>query len=473
MPSNNLSLEDLVQVHARVDEQEKLLRESLYVHENAAKITRGLPQPSLEIKESLSAKEAQCQGLKRKWEELGGEEIETGDGDDEQWNEAIQTKLKLGDAQLSFVSIWLEHIAKQMKETPESSRGSAKYQELVESRERLQILQICSSREQVAVRRMTLPVDSGATLYRERARMRTVQQVWTSCITKHFEQLDHRKQLPHLSRNETASKNFSSSIREVYTLKNELGQYWCPITHHWWDKENMKVAHLVPHLIGEEGAGLIFGEPGKGRGVIWNIRNGLWIQKRVEKAFDAAQITIIPCANDRGQGKQFEVFVLDDSILDDRLVQSTITFRQLHGRPFDFKDIEMRPGRRYLYFMFVVAMGLLERRKEPGWPGKLLAASGKTPRVWATCGRYFKRGALRELANLIGANGDDPELFLEFDEAEASKVNKRLSVDLTSDRHTNEIATQLVLKAVDEKENRKLREESSSDDEESGKEEES
>jgi hypothetical protein len=76
----------------------------------------------------------------------------------------------------------------------------------------------------------------------------------------------------------------------------------------------------------------------------------------------------------------------------------------------------------------------------PGWAAAAMEAARRSPQqVWATCGRYWSRSALRELANVVNHDGNLPELA---DEPDTIPLHKTLTI---------EIARQLSISSMDKK----------------------
>jgi len=209
----------------------------------------------------------------------------------------------------------------------------------------------------------------------------------------------------------------------------EKGGWWCVAARRFTSGGYVRSMHIVPMYLGEEGVAGMFcqatgmGPKGKGRDALYDVRNGLLLHVDVAEAFEAFRLTIVPSSSkdekgekgekdEKGQGEEYEIFVLDETLMRQRLIgNGPLRFGDLHGQALEFRDVKERPERRYLYFMFVVAVAVCERRT--GRAASILAKSGKSAKIWNGCESYVERGTLRKLVEYIAHDGGR----LGFDEA--------------------------------------------------------
>jgi hypothetical protein len=149
----------------------------------------------------------------------------------------------------------------------------------------------------------------------------------------------------------------------------------------------------------------MFGNAEKGKEILWDTRNGLWICKTVEQAFDAGKAVIIPLKepqdhwNDRVD--RFKHVVLDKLLLEKGSFgdKGKYRWKDIHERELQFRNTN-RPARRYLYFHFVLTMLRRDRYEPPGWAENTMTLVSGI--IWATPGEYLRRSMLKRLAGLIG-----------------------------------------------------------------------
>lgn len=73
------------------------------------------------------------------------------------------------------------------------------------------------------------------------------------------------------------------SMRNKASSDPNLNPVWCPIIGCYISPDASTAAHVVPHSIGCEIAGYIFGEVEKEKDVIWDRRNGIIMHHHLEK----------------------------------------------------------------------------------------------------------------------------------------------------------------------------------------------
>jgi len=431
-----------------------LMRHYIDIHERvAAWCTESIKQAS------ATTALQKCDSLRKVFVKLGNAQFVPGSGGlEEQWMQAMEAKLRLCESQLDLVAMCLGHVNEQMKRKPEALRESFRYESLTDRRKEMQTLEIQSRRELICLHEMASPIDAGTALYAERAASHTVAQAWIHGLTRHLEYLDSVNHPRARSRNHAranfaceygerpdplppgrearARASFRRNLKAVYGYKIAekvgKGRFWCVVTHRFSDSGYLRSMHIVPPYLGEKGVAMVFGQPA--REVWYGVGNGLLVQVDVAEAFEAFRWTIIPSVRSKkkeqekekdegGQEEEYKVFILDPSLMTSRIKSSATKFADFHGRALDFKHATHRPTRRYLYFMFVVAMAVSERRR-PGSAASVLCASSKLMKPWKGCDRLLDRGILRKLVKYIahdgGALGLDEEVGVEMEAAGGS-----------------------------------------------------
>lgn len=208
----------------------------------------------------------------------------------------------------------------------------------------------------------------------------------------------------HKGRSSDDQSNFKTQLREAYNPSNDrYMRDWCPITGTWRHSDTMKAAHIIPHAIGEIQASYIFGLPvEKGYTVLWSAENGLLMPKKIEQAFDAARLVIVPASDSEGELK---IVVLDDSLLSERFDENEF-FRDLHQKTLDFQT-DSRPGRRHLYLHFLLTISRRRRFQATGWENDRQKVPGGI--IWGTPGKWMNHGLLRFIAIEVGDLAKDQD----------------------------------------------------------------
>lgn len=143
---------------------------------------------------------------------------------------------------------------------------------------------------------------------------------------------------------------FSKIKEKPYQFQN----VWCPALHIYLPYEEVRAAHIVPRFLGPNTMSAIFGA---GHG-IWTMDNGLLLTSIIETLFDEGHITIVPVSDDEGETElKIRVLEWNQAFLAKKIQIPGIDLRykDLHDRPLVFKG-DKRPKKRYLYFMYVMAL---------------------------------------------------------------------------------------------------------------------
>ncbi|KAI9885786.1 MAG: hypothetical protein M1823_002415 [Watsoniomyces obsoletus] len=217
--------------------------------------------------------------------------------------------------------------------------------------------------------------------------------------------------------------------------KEKKGQLvgWCPIFKEFFDRYNcgchLLHIHIVPRIFGGIPASYIFGEnvgsafrygvdatPGGGGGggrgheVIWNVGNGLMLERSLGQWFEDGKLIIVPSLEEgKSEGedaREFKMIVLDEKLLkrrwgDDGNGNGKLWVKDLNHQRLVFKTDE-RPCLKNLWLHYVLS--LLRRRKAnfKGWEKEVEKVScekywGKIPGKWLR--RSFVRALALEIAD--------------------------------------------------------------------------
>ncbi|KAI9752467.1 MAG: hypothetical protein M1815_000487 [Lichina confinis] len=182
-------------------------------------------------------------------------------------------------------------------------------------------------------------------------------------------------------------------------------EYWCPISHKHFSGRRMRAAHIVLFAVGEMNCTYIFGKSDDDdRGHLFNPKNGLFIHEDLERAFDRAQIAVVPAGNG---STDLKVVVFDKSILSgDR--EDPLPWSELSDRPLIFKN-DHRPRLRYLYFTFLMNVFRRQRGECEGWKNDVLPYSHGE--AWGSPKQWLRGSTIRMLGRRIGLEPDLEKLL--------------------------------------------------------------
>lgn len=204
------------------------------------------------------------------------------------------------------------------------------------------------------------------------------------------------------SRSGTDQSNFRQRVLNMYNPSdwnmdppNALG--WCPVVKEWVDPDSLTAAHIVPYALGDLNAAYLFGlDPQDGYEAIWDVKNGILLSTKVEKALDAARLVIV----EDGNSGELKLVVLDESLMDYRAnTGSSIRFRDIHNQRLEFAT-DARPGRRHLYLHYLLTLFRRKRFNVEGWETD--AAKATSGYMWGSPGPWLRRSIIQALAFEIG-----------------------------------------------------------------------
>ena len=220
------------------------------------------------------------------------------------------------------------------------------------------------------------------------------------------------------SRRHQSSFVDSLSDHYGYTKEGELIRVWDVITGSSTIREIMTAAHIFPLSLGQKSMDYIFGEDAEDE--LNTARNGLFLPKLIEKAYDKHQITIVP-DGPQTVPQDYKLLVLDRGGLWNQpaLLQDETPFSVLHGRKLRFQPGNpFRPRARYLYFRYVLAMlvHFRSRQVKQGSHNQQLPETEmpELSRVWATEGKYLRKNLILAFIEGIGhgLSAEDTESIL-------------------------------------------------------------
>lgn len=244
---------------------------------------------------------------------------------------------------------------------------------------------------------------------------------------------------------------FRSNVLQYYdALYDNLAL--CVVTGTWFEKENVKAAHLVPKSLSPEELSFIFGAD---EIVASNPRNGLPLHRVVEAALDLGKIAIVPiipldnsaprwkcilveegCRHDMvlriGGGKvgetPKEIITWDVCIfLSHFRLPANAFLKQFDQRELSFRGCN-RPARRFLYLRFIITYLHAKVNGNTSFTNSI-----ESRRIfWASEGQYLHNSTLCSLARNISG--------LELPESLASNTFHDTSI---SDREADSVGAAL------------------------------
>lgn len=175
------------------------------------------------------------------------------------------------------------------------------------------------------------------------------------------------------------------------------GKLWCPFTKDYWDKEDMRCAHIAPYRLRDELAGYIFGGDNGTR--LNRVENTLMVKYVVEECLDNRSFVLIPVDLNEDPRRTWKIKVTGTSGVHRTLGKNDEQLHCYDGQTLEFKN-ENRPASRFLYFHFIMVISLAARDRVPGYPQILADLPRQKP--FATRGKYLRHSMLIALAKEAG-----------------------------------------------------------------------
>ena len=182
---------------------------------------------------------------------------------------------------------------------------------------------------------------------------------------------------------------------------------WCPIAQDWFDKENMKAAHIVPARIDRTIIDYVFGS---GHGLQRDTAiNCLFINSFAETSFDKGNFVIIPVdANEKPRITRYKIVMTSrDATSSNVNPNSGDKLGKIDGQELKFLT-DFRPAQRFLFFHFVMTRHTMQRDRVTDWEEFCLEMKTKKP--WPTAGRYLRKSILPAMSEAVGDQWNE-ELF--------------------------------------------------------------
>ncbi|KAI1815259.1 hypothetical protein GGS20DRAFT_597237 [Poronia punctata] len=245
---------------------------------------------------------------------------------------------------------------------------------------------------------------------------------------------------------------------------------WCQVTARWWPDEDVKMAHIVPHLLtGGNLEEVIFGNSGN----LDLPGNSLMLSTKIQGWFDKYFLVIIPVdAAERHAIKRWKVEVVSEDITSAPLYPrengeaGMVSGKDIHGKELTFRN-EARPTGRCLYFHFIMALVRMKDLSRPGW--QEIWAKYYTLRPFATPRPYMRRTMLLALAKHFETT--DVKTIDSFLEGQGFEAPISLTPEETQEaarRVLMAVESSVTMAEVDEEGSHSNDEDSDSDNEEEG-----
>ncbi|MCJ1280209.1 hypothetical protein MMC21_008036 [Puttea exsequens] len=241
-------------------------------------------------------------------------------------------------------------------------------------------------------------------------------------------------------------------------------QTQCTITNDWFDRKDVKAAHIVPMRLGSASVDYIF--TGFGSRLV-TPDNFILMHTTVERAFDKGLFVFIAAKKDEYPIKTWKIQVTNDSAIHSNA--GRVQFGDLNGKEVVWMNYE-RPASKFLYFHFVVSLLVNKRDRNDGWERHMTSLT--TGKPFATPGAYMRKSMLLYIAKIAGDLSPDEEVaILGQEEKELFEHKKKINDTMAEEIARRVIETVDLLKEDDE-EYEEEDEENNEDDEEDEEEEE-
>lgn len=116
-----------------------------------------------------------------------------------------------------------------------------------------------------------------------------------------------------------AGNKFSKLVGGYLAAERTVGanrepERWCVVLGEWIPKSNTKCAHIIPKSLDSKNLAYLFGTDDA---ALESERNGLILQRSIEKAFDNGWIVIVPDGSVETTPTEWKMIVLNDQIAND------------------------------------------------------------------------------------------------------------------------------------------------------------
>ncbi len=236
-------------------------------------------------------------------------------------------------------------------------------------------------------------------------------------------------------------KDWSRELKVHYNAHDpeKPEDLWCPITRAYGPKNTRTMAHIVPHNLGWKNVGYMFGEPDKGRDLIWSMGNAMVMNSVLERGFDRGYFVLLPLETKPGEPSEWQAWLLATDKAKDRIdAFGQVSWADIHKRRLEWKN-NNRPAHRCLYYHFISNILRYVRYEKEDWAKHFLTLP--TGNMWATPGPYLRKSMLRVLAQTIGDMYEMPKELYEHktfdgkdDEPEAEEKKKAAEMFTITER---------------------------------------
>ncbi|KAF2137964.1 uncharacterized protein K452DRAFT_321347 [Aplosporella prunicola CBS 121167] len=217
------------------------------------------------------------------------------------------------------------------------------------------------------------------------------------------------KHNPNRALREEHRKVWEEECKKFYAVEDpntESDAIWCCISHAWFPPQRMKTMDIIPHALGENNIAYSLGEHEARHGHLFDVRNGLIMNRELAEAIHKSQIIIVPAEATNNTGRiELQVEVIDKTILQETSpTHDAIPWAELQGRKLQFRN-ENQPGFQYLYYTMLMRLFLRKRLEAKTWrPDAVRFADGS---LWGAPGEYWLRGIIMvAMARRIGFIAD-------------------------------------------------------------------
>ena len=201
-----------------------------------------------------------------------------------------------------------------------------------------------------------------------------------------------RKRSSHI---QSQMKETSIAVYEAAKGAPSEGKLWCCITRNYYDRSNVKAAHIVPFALRLDIAEYMFG---KGSGTRLDTSdNCLLMHFTVEQAFDNGCFVLLPVNPTEVPILRWKIQMTNSAAVNRDM--GKVTLRDIDGQEVIFKN-DRRPASRFLYYHFVVTLLRNKRDRQPSWEKYFTELP--TGRPFTTMGRYLRSSMLLALARSAG-----------------------------------------------------------------------
>lgn len=198
---------------------------------------------------------------------------------------------------------------------------------------------------------------------------------------------------PKISR--VDQRRLANDLTHTYGERTIAGcceQVWSPVIPGWMNKEDTKVAHIVPLSIGQESMTYIFGRDAKEE--MNTARNGLWLPKNVQDKFNQLELVIVP-VDTTEEPLEWKMLVVGKDEIWNETAYWIVKFSELHERRLVFQS-SAQPRARYLYFHFLCAMLHHSRTMNV-----TAADMSELSRAWGSEGSYLRKNVILGFAEQL------------------------------------------------------------------------